>query len=224
MNSKVMTQVAFGILLAGALAFPARSEPITYGFDDGTLQGWTTVSSDPGNSPDPESYVSDKPDTAQEGTMAAYCNNFNRRDDAHKPLWIRSPEFVINQSGNLTLWLLGGAGKGDWPGTTGTLPTNASQILLGVDSTVNGVMGVALRDVATGDFVLTGQRITSAGGASWVQIAWDVSAYRNNGKHYTLELFDYHSGNGYSQLAMDSVSIPGTLVSDLPKGTMVRFY
>ena len=212
MNSKVMTQVAFGILLAGALAFPARSEPITYGFDDGTLQGWTTVSSDPGNSPDPERYVSAKPDTAQEGTMAAYCNNFNRRDDAHKPLWIRSPEFVINQSGNLTLWLLGGAGLAGYPGTTGTLPTHESQIPLGVDSTLSGVMGVALRDVATGDFVLTGQRSTSAGGTNWIQIAWDVSAYLNDGKRYTVELFDYHSGNGYSQLAMDSVSIPGTLI------------
>jgi hypothetical protein len=188
MNSKGMSQVAFGILLAGALAFPVRSEPITYGFDDGTLQGWTTVSSDPGNSPDPERYSSGIP-SGQDGggqggtTYGVVGTPWGGRDNAHKPLWVRSPQFKIDQSGD-----------------------------------------VALRDVATGDFVLTGQRITSAGGANWIQIAWDVSAYRNNGKHYTLELFDYHSGNGYSQLAMDSVSIPGTLVSDLPKGTIIRLY
>ena len=72
-------------------------------------------------------------------------------------------------------------------------------------------MGVALRDVATGEFVLTGQRTTSAGGANWTQIVWDVKPFLNNGRTYTVELFDYHSGNGYSQLALDTVTIPGKL-------------
>ena len=45
------------LLLACALAVPAQAAPLTYNFDDGTLQGWTTVSSDPGNSPDPRTML-----------------------------------------------------------------------------------------------------------------------------------------------------------------------
>ena len=72
-------------------------------------------------------------------------------------------------------------------------------------------MGVALRDTATGDFVLTAER-PGPSDASWKQISWDVSAYMDNGKTYTVELFDYNSGCGWDLLSMDTVSIPGALL------------
>ena len=213
-HCRAMSSNVTGVVKAGAdtlfQTLPSATM-LTYDFDDGTLQGWTTVSADPGTVKDGQRYVATDWDKTHKGPKAVFCSNFGARDNAHQTLWIRSPAFLINQPGNLTLWLLGGAGRGEWPGRTGTLPTQESQIPLAGQSTLDGVMGVALRDTATGEFVLTGQRTTSAGGANWTQIVWDVKPFLNNGRTYTVELFDYHSGNGYSQLALDTVTIPGKL-------------
>ena len=211
MTSKKLCARVTTLLLVGALTFPAMAA-ITFDFDDGTLQGWTTVSDDPLNAPDPTNYASVSAQAGispQGGTKYVMCQPSGGRDNAHKTLWIRSPQFMIDQAGSLTLYLAGGTGLGGWPGTLATMPTNAADIPLGVDSTMLGVLGVALRDTANGDFVLTAQRTYSD--AAWTQIVWDVSAYLNNGRTYTLELFDYHSGNGWSHLSMDTVSIPATL-------------
>lgn len=200
-----------GMMVAAGGMDSAQAGPLTYDFDDGTLQGWTVVSGDPGNSPLPEAYASVTANNGispQGGTRFVMCDPAGQRDGAHRPLWIRSPEFRINQAGNLTLYLAGGTSLGGYPGTSGTLPTNASQIPLGADSTLSGLMGVALRDTATGAFVLRAER-PGPSDAAWKQIAWDVSALRDDGRTYTLELFDYHSGNGWSHLSLDTVSIPG---------------
>jgi hypothetical protein len=186
--------------------------PITYNFDDGTLQGWTTVSSDPGNTPDPENYASVGSQAGinpHGGSKFVMCQPSNTRDNAHKPLWIRSPEFVINQTGYLTLYLAGGTSMGGYPGNSGTLPTNASQLPLGVDSTSSGLMGVALRDTVTGDFVRSAER-PGPSDSAWKQIAWDVSALHGNGRTYTVELFDYNSGAAWRFLCMDTITIPGS--------------
>ena len=120
------------LLLVCALAVPAQAAPLSYNFDDGTLQGWTTVSSDPGNSPDPQNYASVSARdgiSPQAGTKFVMCDPSGNRDSAHKPLWIRSPQFVINQAGTLTLYLAGGTSKGGYPGTSGPFPPKHPRFL-----------------------------------------------------------------------------------------------
>ncbi len=209
-RQKMVAGLALGFW---ALSGVSQAAMITYNFNDGTLQGWTTVSSDPANSPNPTRFEVNNTYTAQGGSgYSVWVDNNNNRDQAHQTLWIRSETFKIDQDGELSFWLLSGTGAGGYPGTQATLPTNASQIPLGVDSTLSGVMGVALRDVATGNFVRTGQRSYSDW-SIWEKISMDVSGLKDDGKVYTLELFDYLSNKAYSSIGLDTVSIPGSVVT-----------
>jgi hypothetical protein len=193
--------------------------PLTYDFDDGTFQGWTTVSADAQgrqffaivppitNSPN---------HTPQAGShfvglhIPAFSLNNPpapnyTQDDPHDTLLLRSPEFTLNGTGNLSAWLSGG-------GTGSPNLANTSVGALPAASSSGGFRGVALRNATTGMFVLSGAK--TADGNSWQQVTFNATqlAALPQNDVYTLDLIDARHG-GWGWVNMDSVTIPGTLVS-----------
>jgi hypothetical protein len=189
------------------------SGSLTYNFDDGTMQGWTNVSTS-GN----QSFAvatqfggtGNDLNLRHAGTHSLFQSSFDNRDVAHTTLWARSPAFKLNGSGDLTLYLLGGTGN------TGVLPTHASQIP--VNSVSGGFQFVALRNVQTGDFVL---RARKPGDNPWPSIWQPVTftaaqlATVDQEATYTLDLIDAGHGS-WGWVAMDSVTIPATLIGTEP--------
>ncbi len=178
---------------------------LTYDFDNGTLQGWTDLTAANSNagprnwSPAPPAFPN-----ATQGGAAAIGQNIvgGTQDSSHPTLWLRSPEFVLNGAGNLTAWLRGGTGSGSLAGATvASVPAN---------STSPGFQGVALRNVGTGVFALSGSKVSS--GDDWQQATFTQAqlAALDQGARYTLDLIDQGHG-GWGWVAMDSVTIPGTL-------------
>lgn len=178
-----------------------------YTFDESTLQSWTDLTLANSNTgprnwaPCPPAF----PGVTQNGSGAVGQNIVGgTQDSSHSTLWMRSPRSKLNGSGSLTVWLRGGTGS------TGTPPVNQSAVP--ANSTSPGFQGIALRKVSNGAFVLTGRK-TSAGD-DWQQVTFSPAqlAALDTNAVYTLELIDAGRG-GWGWVAMDSVSIPGTLVT-----------
>jgi hypothetical protein len=134
------------------------------------------------------------------------------QDSAHPTLRLRSPEFTLNGAGNLTAWLRGGTGSGSLNGTgVSALPAN---------TTSPGFQGVALRNVNTGNYLLSGKK--SSSGDTWQQAVFTAAELTALPPGvYTLDLIDAGHG-GWGWVAMDSVSIPGTPVSTHPPTLKVQ--
>ena len=230
-NTTITITVSDGQLTADTmfvLTVLPGPDPRVFDFDDATLQGWTTVSGSadqqvfaaktggplfdgpPNDSPSPGPQAG----THLVGVNFGYPGPPNSRWDlAHQTMWIRSPEFTLNGSGNLTAYLTGG--KQEW---------NSGVHLMGNESNVpansitgNGFMGIALRQVESGNFVaLRGLPENNAFGWTEVMItAAELTPYANDGKSYTLDFIDARHG-GWGIIALDSVTIPGSPVEPPP--------
>jgi hypothetical protein len=210
-------------LVLGAASSQAQ---LNYGFDSGgTLAdyGWTVVSSDTRQYFDvqPPS-VSSPNNTPQAGSgfvglhIPAFGGSpFYYQDSAHNTLWIRSPEFYLSGAGagDLTVWLFGGHGYG--ADATGKLVADVPAVAFDNPGhpTFPSFLGVALRNVDTGVFVLAGKKASE--GSDWQEVkfteaqltALDLTAV------YTLDLLDVREG-GWGWVNMDSVSIPGMLIPE----------
>jgi hypothetical protein len=117
---------------------------------------------------------------------------------------LRSPEFTLNGAGDLTAWLSGG-GTGS-PNLAGT-----SVGALSATSANGGFRGIALRNVTTGQFVLS--RSKTSDGNAWQQVTMTAAqlAALPQGHVYTLDFIDAAHG-GWGWVNMDSVTIPGNQV------------
>lgn len=187
-----------------------------YNFDDKSLQGWTVVSGsttengptelgiisedDPqaGNSVPPlplssPSFVGPVPFEAEDGS--------NTRDSSHETLVLRSPEFSIFANGQISFSLIGGSKPGfdiDDINENG-LPENSSG---------DGSIGIALREVSSGDY-LTFDTRSDNGGQFWETITLGeetLSGLVDENEKYTLDFIDFHSG-GWGWAGLDSVQI-----------------
>ena len=202
------------VALAGLFSGPAESEAasISWDFFSGgatDLQGWTSLSG--GVMLGPE---------GTGGGVSASNNGANfggyAHDGGHVNVLFRSPTFELDGTGNLTFRIEGG---GQCCGQ-GNLPGNESAITIG-GNTVNGggYQGAALRDVLTGNYLLTKRRSGDGGGyenLSWT--AGELAPYANNGQIYTVDYVDtYHGGWGWSNF--DQVVVPGFLSDGLPELT-----
>jgi len=125
-------------------------------------------------------------------------------DGQHHNLIFSSPAFYLDGSGDLTFDLKSG--------THGTPYGNISEIP-DADTTSGGVLGVGLRRVSDGAYVLTAQRGSSGG--TWVlktftqaQLTPYVGTGGSNSAGYQLDMFDTYHG-GWGHLEIDDVSIPG---------------
>lgn len=122
--------------------------------------------------------------------------------------WARSPKFRITEPGDIVFKLAWG--KNDALAE----PTGESDIPP-VAVAANGWTGVALRDDATGAFVLTqrGTQINGSFGESRFTEQQLAAAGVTAEKRYTLELITTRAG-AESWIALDDVSIPGVLDDD----------
>ncbi|MCD8534725.1 MAG: hypothetical protein LR011_08040, partial [Verrucomicrobia bacterium] len=189
---------------------------LNYNFDDKTLQGWQVVAasttpngpaqlgvisdSDPavGNSVPPlpltaPSFIGPVPFEAEDGT--------NTRDQAHETLILRSPEFTIYPNGQISFALIGGA-KPNFDMEA----INANG--LPATSSGSGAIGVALRQVSSGDYLTFNSRAED-GGQFWetITLGEDVlSGKVQDNEKYTLDFIDFSSG-GWGWAGLDSVQI-----------------
>ncbi len=169
--------------------------PVTYDFTD-SLQGWTQIWPIPASGR--------LWDGNQLGSGHDNDDNFTR--------FGRSPEFYINNLGDLTAWLDGGQS----PLAT---PSAAPSAIPATAINGGGFGGVALRDVATDTYIMSRRH---SGYGNWQQVTFtaaDLAPYAHNGKKYTLDYIDDNMG-GWGWTYMDNVSIPGTLA---PAATFTGF-
>ena len=185
-----MTMLAACLL---GMAGSASASMIAYNFDDGTLQGWTSeMDGGPSETFVVSSSTANNRPTAQAGTHKIHPENFDNRDTMTSTLLLRSPEFTLDGTGDISAYLTGG--------NAGTAPTDTD--------TLNGFQGIGLRRVSDNQYVLSAGR--AANGAGWDQVTINQAAldpYVGTGA-YTLDLIDDASG-GWGWVAMDTVSIAG---------------
>lgn len=201
-----------------------------YNFDDLTLQGWTRVQNstqengpdgfdiitdnDPavGNSVPPlastaPAFVGPVPFEAEDGT--------NTRDQSHDTIVIRSPEFNIYEDGQISFTLIGGS-KPNF--NLEEINTNG----LPATSTGDGAIGVALRRVSDGQYLLFRTRDTD-GSQFWETITIGSDALTglvSAGETYTLDFIDFNSGGWAWQALDDVVILEGTAPNVLEAPTI----
>jgi autotransporter-associated beta strand protein len=207
---------------------------LTYNFDDGTRQGWTQVMSgapfDRGDVPTNNqtagtaryevvadsqllsnsktvvgSYFGAGNYLSQAGTHRIMPVPFSDRDDNTSTFLLRSPEFYLDGSGDITAYLLGGnAGN----------PPPATSLLVSPTATALGFQGIALRRVSDNAYVLYAGLAASQ--SSWGLITFTQAALAAHvGQTYTLDLIDSGTG-GWGWLAMDSVSVSAVAAISVP--------
>jgi len=123
----------------------------------------------------------------------------------HETLILRSPTFRLSKDGEIRLQLTGGVGGADSPGSfESDLPPLSSP---------TGFLGIALRRVRTGEYVLSACRSTIAQeDTRWETIVFrgeDVSNLGEKGEVFTLDLIDAHHRNpsDWGWIGMDDVVI-----------------
>lgn len=168
------------------------ADPITYTFDN-DLQGWTQI----------------WPITGNLWEAGGLGTPEGPNADGADTRFGRSPDFFLNNSGPLTVQLAGGQGNL-------AAPNLAPSAIPATSIDDGGFAGVALRDVATGTYILSKRRTDN--GPSYVNISFseaELAPYVNDGKRYTLDFIDYNKG-GWGWVRLDNVSIPGALAPVLP--------
>lgn len=218
-------------ILAGVflLAAPTPAAVVYYGFDDGTLQGWSnnvpagTVGED---------YVSWQ--TSGSGgnnnggrTVARSADHMvlesdyaNRDAEDTTVKVLSSPPMSLDATSSVSAWTLGGTGAIETPtwNNYSDLPTSA---------TSTGFMGLGLRRVSDGAYLLYDRRSgngQSGRAINWLEVGWDATeigaaiAGDALDETYQVDLIDTFSG-GWGWIGMDDVTIvpePGvTLLAGL---------
>jgi hypothetical protein len=180
----------------------ASGLPATFDFDDGTFQYWTNLSIANTLGGPQNLTTGDGKGGSQSGSGAVrQIIAGGSEDSPHPTFLLRSPEFELNGSGDLTAWLGGGGGSGaSLAGTAvSALPSTTTE---------PGFQGVALRNVNTGNYVLSASR--SGEGDDYQEVSFTASqlAALDQSATYTLDFIDQGHG-GWGWVVMDTVSIPG---------------
>jgi len=199
------------------------SLPLRYTFDDLTLQGWRNLlkNGSPGNGWSATTGHGDTdyfPNTTEEPrSPGAARSTFH--DASHPTQILRSPEFTLNSYGDLTARVAGGNGGSlSVPVAVSSIPTNsiANTYVTGNEDDggeiqVNGFMGIALRSVNSGQYVLAASKINTGNQYESLTIPAAALAGLNQSHRYTLDFIDsVHGGWGWASL--DNVVIPGNPV------------
>ena len=192
-----------------AAAAPAFATILTNNFDDGTVQGWSNVLTSPGDQPqffEPSSNVNPPALAAQSGTyrivpeVASFGGN---EDSHHNTLVFRSPEFTLGSSGSISFYLGIGMGGAASPGPSFAALAAASVV---PGSTGSGFMGMALRRVDTGAYVLSARR-SADNTTTWEQFVFDTTTLTASNLLFTpltLDLIDNFQG-GHGWVSLDTV-------------------
>ncbi len=188
-----------------------QQRQLEFDFDDGSLQGWgnqkVSLEDTPGGYI-PHNATEGNRVLADSGEYTIRNNNFGDRDSAHETLLFSSPAFTLTGQGDLTAELLGGQGGAE------SAPENVDS--LPSDSSGSGFMGIALRRVSDGAYVLSDRRSSNAQNDNWETVGWTAgeiaaaTAGDAPGETYQLDLIDSFNG-GWGWTSIDSVSVPGEL-------------
>lgn len=139
------------------------------------------------------------------GETKTYVVSGNHLDNHRNSLWLRSPEFRLSESGDLSFELLAGTGGGARPARDSAVPFAAADI------DAAGWIGVCLRDATTGEFVLSANR-SSRDFNNWEPLVFtsEQLAKLDHTHNFTLDLLV--TGRGiWSWVGLDNVCIPGEL-------------
>jgi hypothetical protein len=206
-------------VLAARAGGVANADTLTFDFEDGTLQGWTNTKEDPDNGGSPTRYVAyqNNPEPNSPSTtsgvwqVAPQVSSFNccPQDAPHDTLVLTSPQFVLDATGSITFSLTGGAGDLPAPTNFNSLPASSADV---------GFQGVGLRNVATGQYVLTDRK----SGDDNVYQALDFSnaelaaaGVLDGSTSLVFDLIDAGQG-GWGWVAMDSVTFNGATIVPEP--------
>ncbi|MDZ7620168.1 MAG: PEP-CTERM sorting domain-containing protein [Patescibacteria group bacterium] len=142
-------------------------------------------------------------------------------DQVHNGVLFVSPEFVLDatSTADLTFELSGGRGRGGSSWGTNA-PTSRQAVIDQITtssglSSNTGMMGIALRRVSTGEYVLVKERSTSANtwesyGFTRAELDNLISTHGAN-EVYSLEFMEYFHGS-WGHVELDNVSIPGRVL------------
>jgi hypothetical protein len=121
-------------------------------------------------------------------------------DNHLNTLWLRSPQFYLDGSGDMTVQLGRGMANAAAPANDMSVPYAAV--------TDRGWMGVALRRVSDGVFVLAKPRTET--GDAWVTVTFTQAELEPfvGSEEFTLDLINSDRG-GWGWIVMDNVVIPG---------------
>lgn len=197
-------------LYVWSLTLPA-SATLIFDFDDGTLQGWEVVG--PAPSGTTFGVTSETAGGFPVGTSGSFRLGpmpWTARDGAHDLFLLRSPEFILDGSGDLTVDMIAGQGGGTTQAVMPSLPSDLAPTT--ADAGVHA-MGFGLRRVSDDSYVLTLQR--SVNDASWSSssiTAVELAPYVGAGS-YTLDYFDSYAG-GWGWTGADTIVIPATQVPE----------
>jgi hypothetical protein len=186
--------------------------PITYNFDDATLQGWhnrvwdasagvwVDLAQNVYAMPVAINGGVIQPPSGENGLYGPRDYRVNQvggnGDNHYNSLWLRSPEFYLAATGDLTVSLEGGERNVNPPANDASVVSAAVHNNQG-----GGFQGVALRRVSDGVFVLKANRNGFSRAA--------LNALGSAGP-YTMDLINTDRGD-WGWIAMDNVSIPGVL-------------
>ena len=236
-----MKRLFLAVVVAGAMAAASYADTITYGFDDGTFQGWQYLTIENNAFPIDESDAgwisSDEAIDIGDGfeLLPATSGDFRIVPDPWETRdclggttcftqILRSPTFQLDGSGDIAIDMIGGGAQSNRPFDPDfdDPPTDPEWFLEFKDGT--GFQGFALLDVAAQEYVAHGFSAGENDGkarpddpetrADWetVTISQDELAdFANDGKEYAIDVFDSYSG-GWGWIGFDTVRIPA--VSD----------
>ncbi|HOX04654.1 MAG TPA: LamG domain-containing protein [Candidatus Paceibacterota bacterium] len=210
-----------GVLAVLSISFLGQAATLTYDFDGGTLQGWHNRVWDlnanwgTGGWVDLSPNATALPTSVNGGVVQPPSSNNNlfgnsgmqvypiggSTDNHQNTLWLRSPEFALDGSGNLTVQL--GRGKAD-----GAAPPDEFSIAYA--AVASSWKGVALRRVSDGVFLLAKARTSNS--ATFVTVTFSADELAPFvGTTCTLDLINPDNGS-WGWITMDNVSIPGYLM------------
>ncbi|MCA9218406.1 MAG: PEP-CTERM sorting domain-containing protein [Planctomycetales bacterium] len=227
------------ILIAMATPVLSHGATITYGFDDGTFEGWQylTIDSQPfpvddsdgGWAPSDETIdIGDGFDLlpATSGDYRIVPDPWDTRDCLGGTVCytqiLRSPPFQLDGSGDIAIDMIGGAARSNQPFDPDfdDPPTDPEWFLELKDG--SGFQGFGLLDIEANEYVAHGFSTGENDGkerptdpeyrAVWetVTISQDTLAeFANNGKEYAIDVYDSYSG-GWGWIGFDTVRIPSS--------------
>lgn len=240
---KQLLIVSFGVMAIGLIS-PVNAATITYGFDDGTFQGWDYITppdglpfpedeSDSGWAPSAEPIDIGDGFTllpATSGDFRIVPDPWESRDCIGLVCLtqiLRSPTFFLDGSGDLSIDMIGGAARSNSPFDPEAEDPPSDPEWFFEQKDGSGLQGFALLDVAAQEYVALGFSTGENDGkarptdpehrAVWetVTLSEDtLSPFANDGKQYAIDVFDSYAG-AWGWIGFDTVVIPGSSTEGL---------
>ena len=224
MNRTISTCIVFVFFLSISTV-----QAVVYDFDDGTLQGWTNdvIAGEDMVAWDTSLNNNGGRTVARSGAFMLLEANFADRDTDTNVKLLSSPQFQVTAGTFVEVWSLGGTGSVATPSWSNysALPAVAS---------ASGFMGIALRRVSDGEYLLFARRSgpgqsnhVPPGGVGWEALGWDATtigaaaASDSVTETYVVDIIDTYTGDwGWIGADDVSISIVQAVVYDFDDGTL----